>query len=120
MDIRAKENELFAKWRTKYERTTFVEDGAPNPNAFLASPVKTVIILKDANLPEATKVPNFYQELKTNPALDDLLMPQKCTDPQFSKISEAIHTVYGGNIISFAIQLSVDTLTKRSSRRKQR
>jgi hypothetical protein len=66
MDIRAREDELFTKWKGKYD--SFVIDGAPNPAAFLASPMKTAIVLKDVNAPEKHVEPfDLRKQLETVP-----------------------------------------------------
>lgn len=49
MNIRLKEDQLFATWKKKYPNETFVIDGAPGPESFESSPSRCLIILKDAN-----------------------------------------------------------------------
>jgi len=65
MGIRESEDELFLKWKNKY--ASFVIDGAPHPDAFLASPVKTVIVLKDINAPDAQGVFDLRDQLEKDP-----------------------------------------------------
>jgi hypothetical protein len=65
MGIRESEDELFCKWKIKYG--SFVIDGAPHPDAFLASPVKTVIVLKDINAPDEQGEFPLRRQLENDP-----------------------------------------------------
>lgn len=65
MDIRKREDCLFAAWRDRYD--TFVIDGAPSPETYTASPTKTLIVLKDVNAPDQREVFDLRSQLETQP-----------------------------------------------------
>ena len=65
MKISEQENELFDTWKTKY--SAFVEDGSPDPLAFQASLIRTVIMLKDVNAPNYQGVFSLRGQLKEAP-----------------------------------------------------
>ena len=65
MNIAEMENRLFAEWQKKYE--SFVVDGAPHPDAFLASPRKTLIVLKDVNVPGHKGIFDLREQMATEP-----------------------------------------------------
>lgn len=65
MNLRAKEDRLFATWRKKYD--SFVVDGAPNPDALQESWITTVIILKDINAPDFDGTFDLRRQLATDP-----------------------------------------------------
>ena len=80
IDIKAEEDKLFSKWKKKYEnagKTSFIEDGCPNPEAYVQARRRVVVVLKDGNMrkpdagvPFAKHVHNQRQELGTLPDLD--------------------------------------------------
>lgn len=74
MEVRAKEDRLFARWRGEYEsrgEKRFVVDGAPNPQTFVKSHRRTVFVLKDPNFAAAERdEPRIFQlreQLQFNP-----------------------------------------------------
>lgn len=58
MNIREKEDLLFARWKTRYP-DDFVIDGAPYPDIFERSGTKCLIILKDVNIDSADPKGDF-------------------------------------------------------------
>jgi hypothetical protein len=65
--IREREDELFREWKLSRQYECFVFDGAPNPSAYLASTVKTVVMLKDPNALDARDPFDLREELATEP-----------------------------------------------------
>jgi len=65
MGIREEEDALFTRWSTRYD--SFVIDGAPNPEAFEASSIRTLIVLKDINAPEDRGKFDQRNQLATDP-----------------------------------------------------
>lgn len=70
MNIREKENDLFSEWQKKYEDSSFVIDGCPNPEVYIKEKIKIVFVLKDANLGSPDSSNRIYdqrEELEHNP-----------------------------------------------------
>jgi hypothetical protein len=65
MGIRKSEDELFRKWKAKCD--SFVIDGVPCPDAFLATPAKVVFILKDINAPDVQGEFDLRGQMERNP-----------------------------------------------------
>jgi len=65
VNIRNTEDDVFNRWRRKDE--SFVVDGAPNPTAFIASRVKTVIVLKEVNAPKLRGDFDLRHQLENDP-----------------------------------------------------
>jgi hypothetical protein len=74
MGIRERENNLFAKWQTKYTSASFVIDGCPNPPVYGTEKRKIVFVLKDGNLgepgnTEGIEIYDQRDELENEPTL---------------------------------------------------
>lgn len=72
MDIRSKEDALFARWKMKkeYLTKTFVVDGAPFPDSFEDSKARCLIVLKDVNFDSKdpyTEVFDLRKQLANKP-----------------------------------------------------
>lgn len=63
--ITLRENELFERWREG--SAGFVFDGVPNPYVFESSPVRTLFILKEVNIPDLDVVFDQRLQLATEP-----------------------------------------------------
>lgn len=50
MNIRELEDKLFAEWMKEAHIQPFTVDGCPNPDIYIKEKVKTIFVLKDANL----------------------------------------------------------------------
>lgn len=80
IDIKAEEDKLFGEWKRKYKdsgKTSFIEDGCPNPEVYVQERRKVVIVLKDGNMrkpdegvPFADNIHDQRKELGTEPDLD--------------------------------------------------